>query len=190
MVEIPSDIPEPELIRAAQNGNQVALETLVQRYLPAVYGLSLRYLRHTHDAEDAVQEIFIKTWRNLKKFDTSKNFKAWLMEIAKNTCLDMLKKKQSIPFSAFDTEHGNILADTIASPRPTPAYIAEQSSFSALLATAARKLSPIYRKVLSLYYGDGLNFREISEQLREPLHTVKSRHRRAIIMLKKMLHNT
>lgn len=82
-----------ELILLAKAGSEQSLETLVKRHLSLVYGTSLRYLGNQDEAEDAVQEVFVKVWRNLKKIDPEKNFKAWVLEIAKNTCLDMLKKK-------------------------------------------------------------------------------------------------
>ena len=181
-------ISDNELILMAKAGNDQAMETLVSRYLSIVYGACLRYLNNTDEAEDAVQETFIKVWRNLKKIDPQKNFKAWAMEIAKNTCLDAIKRKRAVPLSAFEDEEGNnYLSDSLRSTAPSPDASAEQSILARALTAATDKLSPAYRKVLSLYYKDGLNFREIAETLDEPLHTVKSRHRRAIINLRLIL---
>jgi RNA polymerase sigma-70 factor, ECF subfamily len=174
-----------ELVLLAKAGNDKALETLIGRYLPLVYGACLRYLKNQDDAEDVAQETFVKVWRNLKKIDPQKNFKAWTMEIAKNACLDVLKKKQAVPLSAFDDSEGyNPIVETMVSPEPSPAEAAEISLLSKFLNSSIEKLSPAYQKVLSLYYKEGLNFREISEATDEPLHTVKSRHRRAIIGLR------
>lgn len=179
---------DSELIIKAQSGNQQALELLIQRFLPGVFNLCLRYMQDSFDAEDAAQEAFVKVWKNLKKFDANKSFKNWVLEIAKNTCLDILKKKRVIPFSAFETEDGtNSLTETLASGRFGPFELAEQSSLKNTLQELLKKLSPVYQKVLSLYYEQELNFREISQELDEPLNTVKSRHRRALIMLRKFL---
>jgi RNA polymerase sigma-70 factor, ECF subfamily len=178
-------VPDNELVLLAKAGNDKAFETLVGRYLPLVYGASLRYLGNPDQAEDAAQETFVKVWRNLKNIDPQKNFKSWAMEIAKNTCLDILKKKQAVPLSAFDDGEGyNPLVESLASPEQSPAEAAEASLLSKVLNSSIAKLSPAYQKVLSLYYKEGLNFREISETIDEPLHTVKSRHRRAIINLR------
>ena len=185
MEYISTTIPENELILLAKAGNDKALERLVESHLSVVYGSSLRYLGNQDEADDAVQETFVKVWRNLKKIDPQKNFKAWVLEIAKNTCLDMLKKKRAVPMSAFDDENGNnFIIDTFASSVASPADMAEHSILSRILSSAMEKLSPAYQKVLSLYYKEGLNFREISETLNEPLHTIKSRHRRAVINLR------
>jgi len=177
-----------ELILLAKSGNEQGLETLVKRHLSVVYGSCLRYLGNQDEAEDAVQETFVKVWRNLKKIDPEKNFKAWVLEIAKNTCLDILKKKRAVPMSAFEDENGfNYLAESLVSAGESPSEAAEQSILRRVLNSALEKLSPAYQKVLSLYYKEGLNFREISETLNEPLHTVKSRHRRAVINLRLIL---
>lgn len=177
-----------ELILLAKAGNDKALETLVSSHLSVVYGACLQYLKDSDEAEDAVQETFVKVWRNLKKIDPQKNFKSWVMEIAKNTCLDFLKKKRAVPMSTFEDENGfNYLAESAASTSLSPSNTAEHSILSRILNSALEKLSPAYRLVLSLYYKEGLNFREISETLNKPLHTVKSQHRRAVINLRLIL---
>jgi len=137
-----------ELILLAKSGNEQALETLVKRHLSLVYGSCLRFMGNQDDAEDAVQETFVKVWRNLKKTDPEKNFKAWILEIAKNTCLDFLKKKRAVPMSAFEDENGfNYLAESLVSTDRSPADAAEQSILSRVLNSALEKLSPAYRNV-------------------------------------------
>ncbi len=179
---------EAELILQAQHGNEEALETLIQRHLALVYGLALRYLGHQADAEDASQETFVKAWKNLHKFNLEKNFQTWILTIAKNTCLDILRKKQVIPFSHFETPDGNTVTDSLVSPTQSPLEQVEQNSVTLLIKAISKKLSPAYQKVLELYYNQGLNFREIAAKIDEPLHTVKSRHRRAILQMKKFLN--
>ena len=181
-------LPDNELVLLAKSGSEKALETLVKRHLSLVYGSCLRYLRNPDEAEDAVQETYVKVWRNLKKIDPQKNIRSWIMEIAKNTCLDMLKKKNAVPMSAFEDETGyNYLAESLVSTAQSPSEAAERSVLRRILNSALEKLSPAYQRVLSLYYKEGLNFREISEALGEPLHTIKSRHRRAVIGLRELI---
>jgi RNA polymerase sigma-70 factor (ECF subfamily) len=181
------DTNEQLAVRAA-NGDEPAFAELVKRNLSLVYGICLRYLRHQADAEDITQDVFVKVWKNLQKFDAQKNFQAWAAQIARNACLDLLRKKKTIPFSAFAADSGdNFLADVFASSEPQPAELANRSIMSRVLAAGVKTLPARYQKVLLMYYMDGLNFREIAEQLKEPLHTIKSRHRRAIISLKKII---
>ena len=182
-----NDTNEQLAIRAAA-GDESAFAELVKRNLSLVCSICLRYLRHQSDAEDTTQDVFAKVWNNLKKFDAEKNFQAWIGQIARNASLDLLRKKKTIPFSAFVAESGdNFLADIFVSTEPQPAELANRSIMSRVLAAGVKTLPARYQKVLLMYYMDGLNFREIAEHLKEPLHTIKSRHRRAIISLKKII---
>jgi RNA polymerase sigma-70 factor (ECF subfamily) len=140
------------------------------------------------DAEDVAQEVFVKVWRHLKRFDQNKSFKTWIFAIAKNTAIDFLKKKKTISFSEFENEEGkNTLTETLADPTPLPQELLERAGAAQMLSSAIDKLSLKYRMVLFLRYNDHFNFREIAESFGEPLNTVKSRHRRALIQLKKLL---
>jgi RNA polymerase sigma-70 factor, ECF subfamily len=177
-----------ELILLAQAGNDTAFKQLVQTHMGLVYGVCMRYLGNTEEAEDAAQDSFVKIWRNLWKVDPSRNFRVWAAEIAKNTSLDILKKRRSVPMSAFENDEGeNYLADALETTRESPIQATERSLLRSLLGMAVSRLSPAYQKVLAMYYQDGYNFREIAEKLGEPLHTVKSRHRRAVMNLRLIL---
>lgn len=185
MPTVAENLTTNELILLSQAGNDQAFKQLVQVNLPLIYGICLRYLGNTEDAEDAAQDSFLKIWRNLWKVDLKRSFRIWAAEITKNTCLDILKRRRTVPFSAFENDEGeNYLADTLESTLESPAQSAERSLLRRFLYSAVIRLSPAYQKVLSLYYQEGYNFREIAKKLGEPLHTVKSRHRRAILNLR------
>ncbi len=176
------------LIKKYLQSDEKSLGILFARYLKPIFSFAHRYVGGGHDAEDITQEVFVKVWRNIKKFDQGKSFKTWVFQIAKNTAIDFLKKKKSIPFSEFDTEDGgNLISDTLADPSPLPQELLEKAGMAQMLNSAMEKLSPKYRMVLFLRYNDHFNFREIAESLGEPLYTITSRHRRALVMLKKLL---
>lgn len=176
------------LIKKYLKGDEKSLEVLILTYLKPIYNFSYRYVGNTQDAEDVTQEVFIKAWRNIKKFDQRKSFKTWLFSIAKNSCIDFLKKKRSIPFSKFENEESkNALTETLADPSPFPQELLERAETSLVLNSAMKKLPLKYRLVLFLRYNDYFNFREIAETLSEPLSTITSRHRRALIIIKKLL---
>jgi RNA polymerase sigma-70 factor, ECF subfamily len=188
MAQATSDKNQNELILLAQTGNDAAFEQLVQANINLVYGICMRYLGNPEEAEDAVQESFLKIWKNLWKVDIKRNFRVWAAEIAKNTCLDILRRQRTVPLSSFENDNGeNYLENTIESAIESPAQSAERSLLRRLLGMATARLSPAYQKVLALYYQEGLNFREIAEKLGEPLHTIKSRHRRAVMNLRLIL---
>lgn len=177
-----------QLIARYLAGDASSLEILFARYLRATYGFVYHYVGNAHDAEDITQEAFVRAWRNLRKFDRRKNFKTWMFSIAKNAAIDVLKKKKPAAFSDFDTDEGdNVIAETFADVAPLPDALLERKDIAGVLASAMGQLSPNYRAVLSLRYTDRMNFREIGEVLGAPLHTVKSRHRRALLALKKSL---
>ena len=184
------NLTDKQLIDKYIHGEDKSLEILIKRYLNSIYGFVYTYVRNTQEAEDITQETFVKMWRNIKKYDSKKHFKTWLFTIAKNTALDYLKKKKAIPFSDFEDEKGyNFLTEGLADQSPLADQKTESFDILRFIQTAMDKLMPKYRLVLSLYYGENLNFREIAEKLDEPLHTIKSRHRRALIRLKESLKN-
>ncbi len=182
------DRSDQHLIADYLAGDEKSLETLIQRYLKPIYSFTYRYVGGGQDAEDVTQEVFIKIWRHIKRFNQNKNFKTWIFSIAKNTAIDFLKKKKAIPFSEFENEEGeNMITETLADPSPLPQELLERAGMAQMLTSAIEKLSPKYRMVLFLRYNDHFNFREIAESLGQSLNTVKSQHRRALVMLKNLL---
>ncbi|MFH0803783.1 MAG: sigma-70 family RNA polymerase sigma factor [Candidatus Tagabacteria bacterium] len=171
-----------------KKGDEKSLEILIQRHLKPVYGFAYRYVGNAQEAEDITQDVFVKVWKNLKKFDGQKSFKAWIFTIAQNTSLDFLKKKKAMQFSDLENESGeNALVEKFIDSSPLPDEFLEQKGIREIFIKAAGKLFPKYRRVLFLRHEENLTFREIAETLGEPLNTVKSRHRRALIALKKLL---
>jgi len=180
-------VSDEQLITNYLKGDEQSLESLIKRYLRLIYGFVYRHVGNTQEAEDITQEVFLKVWRNLKKFDKQKSFKSWVFTIAKNSSLDSIKKKKPILFSEFENTNGkNTFVDNLKDLSLLPDKIVEMANAKDVINLAMKKLSVKYRLVLSLYYDDLLNFREIAEMLGEPLNTIKSRHRRGLIFLKKI----
>ena len=172
---------DQELIQLYLKGREDALELLIRKYLKPIYGYVFRFVQNQQDAEDLTQEIFLKMWRNLKKFKKGKSFKSWLFKIAKNTCFDFLRKKKRD--LALNLENLDILADFA----PSLIEEVEKENLIEKLKKEIEKLPYKMKEIMLFYYEIGLNFREIAEILEEPINTVKSRHQRAIIFLKKAL---
>jgi RNA polymerase sigma-70 factor (ECF subfamily) len=183
-------ISDEQLVDFYLKGDKKSLETLVSRYLGLVYVFVFRLAGNSGDAEDIVQEAFLKTWKNLKKFDREKKFKTWLFNIAKNAAVDHLRKKKAFLFSDLENNEDKLeFSETIRDPSPLADEIFDRKRLNETLSLLIEKLTIKQRTVLYLYYNDHFNFREISEILDEPLDTVKSRHRRALIRLKEMLES-
>jgi len=182
-----AEYTDEQLVSRYLSGDQNALEILIKRYLSQIYGFVLTYAKSEDVAEDITQDTFVKVWKKIKKFDADKKFKSWIFTIARNTALDHLKKKQAVSFSALDAVYGenhsqNAFADTALRPDELFELYESDNWFEAAIA----KLSDKYRRVVIMRHND-LTFREIAQELREPLHTVKSRYRRALLILKKSL---
>jgi RNA polymerase sigma-70 factor (ECF subfamily) len=178
-----------DLVRSVLKGEKDAFAELVERHTSVVYKFTYRYLRNGEDAEDVTQEAFVRAWKNLKKFDPSKNFKTWLFAIAKNAALDLIKKKKPLLFSQIAEEEDQLdvfFAPYLAAPELPDAIFARKTTkldIERVLTT----LPPGYRTVLAMRYNDQLKFREIAETLGEPIDTVKSKHRRGLALLRRVI---
>jgi len=177
------------LIEAALSGNDEGFSTLLERHLPMVYKFVYRYAGNPDDANDISQETFIKVWKHLKRFDTQRNFKTWVLTIARNTALDFLKKKSPLLFSRIeegDNDLDAFLAPYVESP-DLPDRILEKKHLKKNLEDSMQNIPPSYRTVLTLRYNENLKFREIADVLGEPIDTVKSKHRRGLLLLRKFI---
>jgi RNA polymerase sigma-70 factor (ECF subfamily) len=176
-----TNISDEILTRKYLQGDEKALELLIRNYLNSVYNFVLGYVNDPRDAEDITQETFVRVWRNLKKFDSDKgNFKTWIFGIAKNAAIDFLRtNKKSLPLSE--------VAELIADPKPPLLELAEQQGKAQTIKIAMANLPDKYRQVVSSHYKQGFTFQQIAESLGESLNTVKSRYRRALILLRKFL---
>ena len=181
-----SKLKDEELMeRYLDEGSEKFFVEIVNRYLRPVYNFVRRYGGDEKDAEEISQESFVKLWKNIRKYRKGEKFKTWFFTIARNTAIDLLRKKRHVVFSAFDSENGsNILEDTLESQEVMADKIFELSENKDLLEKLLDDLPPNYKEVLFLYYNEEMNLEEISEVLKKPLNTVKSQHRRALIKLR------
>jgi RNA polymerase sigma-70 factor (ECF subfamily) len=174
-------IPDRELIKKSLQGDKKSLELLIKKYLKPIYSFSFNLLRDQQDAQDLTQEIFLKMWKNLKNFDENQNFKSWLFKIAKNSCIDFIRKKKK--FLVYNLETIENLPDLQLLLKEE----AENKDLLEKIKIEIEKLSRKSKEILNLYYNFGFNFREIAQISGESINTVKSRHKRAIDKIKNSL---
>lgn len=177
---------EQLVARYLQQGEAVALEQLVKRYLNPLYAFARQYVGNTDTAADVVQETFVKVWKNLDKFDTKRNFRTWIFTIAKRTALDWLKQKSALPFSALAESESNF-AENLVDHAPSILESLIKKEASRHLATAISQLPASHGAVVALRLNEELTFPEIARVLRAPLNTIKSRYRRGLMRLKELL---
>jgi len=180
-----------ELVEDFLAGDEQALEFLFERYFKVIYNFVYRLAREPDVASDITQETFVKTWRNLKKFDQNLNFKTWLFTIAKNTAYDWLKKKKPIVFSALTAgdEDDYRLENLAIDQEPWPDEIFAQKEIKAKLEKHLSKIPPLDQTIILLHLQEGQTFEMVAEILDQPMNTVKSRYRRALAKLRDLLSN-
>jgi RNA polymerase sigma-70 factor (ECF subfamily) len=176
------------MIIASVEGSEEAFSELLGFYLKPVFNFVFRMAGNAKDAEDITQEVFIKLWKNLKKYEPGKNFKAWLFSIARNTAIDWLRKRKNISFSEFEDEEGeNQLFNLVPDAGPWPDELAVKAENSKIMDEMVGKLPVIYKEVIVLRYKNQFTFEEIGKITKRPLNTVKSQHQRALNSLRKLL---
>ena len=184
------DKSDEEIIALYQNGEEGAFKGLIDRYTSPLYNFVVR-LAPKESASDIVQETFIKVWKNLHKFDSSKaSFKTWIFAIAKNTATDFLRKKRILLFSDLEKEEEvGSFSENIPDENLLPDEILQKLQDSSLLNKTLDKLPVNYKTVLILHYQEEMTFDDIGKILEKPLNTVKSDHRRALIKLREILNS-
>ncbi|MFZ1627106.1 MAG: RNA polymerase sigma factor [Candidatus Moraniibacteriota bacterium] len=172
------------LVRAYRTGDEQSFALLLNKHLGAVYSFVFQLVQDRAAAEDVVQEVFVKAWRHLGRFDVTRPFRTWLFAIAKNSAYDWLKKKRAIPFSAFAIDEAEEPFENIPDTEPLPNELLIQEGVVHEVREAVACLHEPYRSLMVLVYQEGFSLHEASEVLGESYNTVKSRHQRAIARLR------
>lgn len=160
MTASPDDVT---LVRCCLRGEAVAIEGLVGRFQAEVFGLCVRLLHHRHDAEDVTQEVFLRVFRSLRRWDPARPLRPWIMGIAVNRCRTWLTRRSRRP------EPVNYLQDTVAGPAPD-----DSVELLREVRNAVADLRPEYRTVFVLFHEQGQPYEEIALTLERPVGTVKT----------------
>lgn len=185
--KITKEKEDKQLVESFLAGDERSFELLLKKYLKPVYNFLFRLTNDRYALDDLTQTTFIKVWRNIKKFNTDKNFKTWLYTIAKNTAYDYFKKKKTIPFSSFIDAEGNNKLENISDQDILPLELLEKADTAKTLETALDKISDQYRLILTMHYKDDFSLQEIAGILNLPYNTVKSQHQRGLKALRQIL---
>jgi RNA polymerase sigma-70 factor (ECF subfamily) len=161
-----------------QNGDEQALSDVFRSYSGAVYSVALRVLHDTGQAEDIVQEIFLQLWRRPGAFVAGRgSLGAWLVVVARNRSIDALRRRKS-------TES---VEDVVLTSPGNLADEAERNTMMEKVRSIVRSLPAEQRKSLELAYFEGLSHTEIAAATGDPLGTIKTRIRLALMSLRKAL---
>jgi RNA polymerase sigma-70 factor (ECF subfamily) len=174
-----SDPADKELLTRVKSGELSAFSALVDRYKIRLFNLIYRMLQNREEAEDILQETFLRVFKEKERYDPSYAFSTWIYTIALNLCRNELKRKKRFKFFGMD-----LIKDDRR-------YAVEESGSKNCLGSTLEKaiasLPVKYREVFLLREINRLSYEEMSESLGIPLGTVKSRVNRARLMLQKKL---
>ena len=168
------------LVSRAKAGDGEAFGELIKNNERIVYNICLRMLSNPEDAKDISQEIFIKIYKNINKYNNKASFSTWIYRISVNTCIDELRKKkrekEDTVFIESDITYGDeTIKPQFVSKEPTPEERLINSENNDDIIDAVSKLSEEHKKIIILRDLMGLSYTEISETLDMSIGTVKSR---------------
>ncbi|MFZ0980779.1 MAG: sigma-70 family RNA polymerase sigma factor [Candidatus Acidiferrales bacterium] len=170
-----------ELVRLSQSGNEPAFEDLVRRHQQRVFALVNGILRRPDDVEDVAQQVFLKAYLGIKRFDQRAAFSTWLYKIAVNECWDYLRKKKVRPlvYEADLSEEQVSRLDGIVSADRPPEGPSDRAEARELLERMLDTLPEQDRQLLLLKEVEGFSVQELAEILKLNVNTVKVRLFRA-----------
>jgi RNA polymerase sigma factor (sigma-70 family) len=167
-----------KLLSDCKAGNQKAYEVLYKKYYRVLYGIALRYCRTTFEADDIIQESFIKIFQNIKNFNEQGSFEGWIKRIVQNTAINNYRDNLKFNLNKDITENNVSIEDT-SFDDIFDAFEAKE------IITLLNQLPEGYRIVINLYIIDGYSHKEIAELLKISVGTSKSQLFKAKEFLKK-----
>jgi RNA polymerase sigma factor (sigma-70 family) len=186
----PSELSDALLVQQSLAGDQRAFETLVQRYSTALFTFICRFLGDDDQACDILQQVFLQLYLSLPTLRIDDPLKGWLFQVARNRCLDEVRRKRTLHFSELECVNDEDEVSPLAAmpdPDPLPEEWAERRDLQACLQQAILALPPKFRAVVLLRYAAQLSFSEISQVLQMPEATAKTYFQRAKPLLRATL---
>jgi RNA polymerase sigma-70 factor, ECF subfamily len=173
----------------ARKGNQQAFRVLVERHSHAVFRLAFRMTGNEQDAEDLVQETFLRAYKKIRDFDGRAAFGTWLYRICANCCLDVLRARKSRRElqPVEESEETRSWLDTVAAPDPSPERVTQSRQIRRLLEPAMKRLSEMERAAFILRHYEGCDIDEIAQALGVQANAAKHSVFRAVQKLRRAL---
>jgi len=174
-------VDERQLVRRAQKGDKVAFETLVQRHQHRVFAVARGILKRQEDVEDIAQQVFVKAYFSLKRFDQRAAFSTWLYKITVNECWDLLRKRKARPL-VYEADFSEEQSRQYTAPEREASKAPDASDRMALREQLENMLSQLDKRdraMLVLKEVEGFSVEEIAESMGLNANTVKVRLFRA-----------
>jgi RNA polymerase sigma-70 factor (ECF subfamily) len=168
-----------ELVCRARRGDRAALDQLLAAARPRALAVALKMLRNPDDAEDAVQDAFLKIWRSLARFEGRSSFSTWVHRIVMNACLDLRRRQSARPDLTHEAESAGGGDAEVAALEPsapeTPERALGRAQVGQLVHGILDELSPVHRQALVLRELEEHSYEEIATIAACPVGTVMSR---------------
>jgi RNA polymerase sigma-70 factor (ECF subfamily) len=165
------------LIQSIKQGNAQAFKHLMQTYMKLVYSYVYRTCQQQELAEDMTQEIFVKVYQNIDKFDEARPFKPWLMRLASNHVISHLRKKSSaasLSLEALQEEQPHKEWGGMTDETKDPSVQVERQDDVSQVEFALSTMAPNYRDVLLLRFQGDLSYEEIALKMQVPVNTIRT----------------
>lgn len=180
------------LAQMTLDGNQQAFEILIRRYGTTLFNFIYRFLGDYDQASDILQQVSLRFYTSLPRLGTGEPFKPWLFRVARNCCVDELRRRRrsAIHFSQLEAENteGDVLClGDMPDPGLLPDELVECQDLQQVLQQAIQSLPPKFRSVVLLRYISQLSFAEIGKTLDMPEATAKTYFHRAKMLLRRLL---
>ena len=173
-------ISEEDFLKGLLARDEQAFALLYDHYSHALFGIILKIVKNEADAENLLQDSFVKIWKNIHQYDASKGrLFTWLLNIARNTALNFLRSAHLFEQVEIQTAETDVYTEVIKVEMLAVNYIG--------VSETVQKLEPKLRQVIDLIYYLGYSQQEVSEKLNLPLGTVKTRTRMALKQLRAYL---
>lgn len=173
----------------ARKGNQQAFRVLVERHSHAVFRLAFRMTGNEQDAEDMVQETFLRAYKQLHRFDGRAAFGTWIYRICANCSLDLLRARQTRrEAQPLDSDEESVhWLERVAAREPSPERLAHSGQIAGLLQPALKRLSAMERAAFILRHYEGCDIEEIAKTLGVQANAAKHSVFRAVQKLRRAL---
>lgn len=182
------DESDGAVVVRAQSGDGDAFRTLVERHSRSVFRLAYRMTGNEQDAEDVVQETFLRAYKQLSHYESRSSFSTWLYRIASNYSLDLIRmRKRHEDKRENDTADGRSVLDTVAAPAPAQDRLVFGKEVQQRVSAAMNELSDLERSAFVLRHFEGLSIEEIGSMLGTSLNATKHSIFRAVQKLRKRL---
>jgi RNA polymerase sigma-70 factor (ECF subfamily) len=181
---VPSDL---ELLQRIASRDDSALASLYDRHSGLAYGMILRILRNPSDADDVLQETFVRVWTRADSYDSRLGSPAaWLIRIARNRAIDRLRARQVRQDISVEPDPGPEGRPRLPEPahRETPESVVEGAATSRALRAAMAQLPPEQRELIEAAFFEGYTHQELAARFKVPLGTVKTRIRTGLMRMR------